>query len=104
MNWIKVSKQQFDDFIKTYPRSLRSDVSLICEPPERTFYDFSVEGPDYMNAVACEVRDWISPDGEVDSTDHRKFWTYAIQGNTPKADIAKRVAETCAQVGINLKP
>lgn len=103
MTWINVSKQQFDAFVKAYPRPLESDVSGICEPPQRTLYDFSGENANCMNAiVACEVRDWLGPDGEIDNTGHGRFWTYAIQGNPIKAGIAQRIAETCALVGINL--
>lgn len=103
MTWINVSKQQFDAFVKAYPRPLTSDLSGICEPPQRTFYDFSTNGSDCMNAVACEVRDWLSLDGEIDNTNHGKFWTYAIQDNPRNADIARRITETCEQIGIDLK-
>lgn len=105
MTWINVSKRQFDAFVKAYPRPLTSNVSGICEPPQRTLYDFSGKDSNCMNAcVACEVRHWLSPDGEIDDANHGKFWTYAIQDNSRKADIAKRVAETCERIGIDLKP
>ena len=105
MTWINVSKQQFDAFVKAYPRHMESDVSMICEPPHRTFYDFSGKNANCMNAyVACEIRGWLGPDGEIDDTDHRRFWTYAIQGNSQEIGIAKRIAETCALVGIDLNP
>lgn len=101
MTWISVSKQQFDAFVKAYPRHLESDVCGICEPIQRTLYDFSGQGSAY---VAREIRYWLGPDGEIDDIDHRRFWTYKIQVNPLGTDIAKRIAETCALVGIDLTP
>ena len=37
--WIKVSKAEFEEFIQTYPRPLSRGVSMICEPPEVSYYD-----------------------------------------------------------------
>ncbi|MCK5600974.1 hypothetical protein KAR91_03835 [Candidatus Pacearchaeota archaeon] len=48
----KVSKQEFDNFIKSYPNRLKIDTSRICEPTIKHFYDKDVE-------VAAVIEDWI---------------------------------------------
>lgn len=37
----KVTKQEHDDFIGSYPRQLDRDVNRICEPPSITHNDFT---------------------------------------------------------------
>lgn len=39
---IKVSKEEFDKFVKTYPRELCCDVWGACEPPLVTYNDFTL--------------------------------------------------------------
>lgn len=103
MTWIKVTKEQFDAFVEAYPNKLTSDVSMICEPPQRTFYDFSDKKSNYMNSfVACEVMDWMGPDGEIDTENTGKFWTWAIWSNEERSKIEKRIESTCAKIGIKL--
>jgi len=36
-----VTKEEFDNFINTYPSKLEVDVMGICEPPLKTYNDFS---------------------------------------------------------------
>ena len=37
-----VTREQFEQFIITYPRLLKCNVTAICEPPIVTFNDFSL--------------------------------------------------------------
>jgi hypothetical protein len=37
-----VTKEEFEQFIATYPRSLDRDVAMMCEPPVVTYNDFSL--------------------------------------------------------------
>jgi hypothetical protein len=37
-----VTKEQFEQFIQSYPRPLNRNVALMCEPPVVTYNDFSL--------------------------------------------------------------
>jgi hypothetical protein len=101
--WLTVTKEQHAAFIAAYPRSLTTDVSAICEPPQRTWYDFNAENADARNAyVAAETRHWLGPDGEVDETNHGRFWTYAINARPKHRGIARRVNETLQAIQLEL--
>ena len=39
---IKVSKKEFEEFIKNYPRELERHGSMICEPPAISYNDFEL--------------------------------------------------------------
>ena len=41
-NIVKVSEQEFIDFINNYPRHLDRDVYAVCEPPSITYNDFEL--------------------------------------------------------------
>jgi len=53
MAWKKVSKAEFDSFIVAFPRRLESDVTSICEPPMRTYNDFS-DGKVWPESIAAK--------------------------------------------------
>lgn len=53
-NFKKVTKEEFDEFIKNYPRQLEKDVSGICEPPLLTYNDFS-NGQVWPESVVAKV-------------------------------------------------
>lgn len=76
----KVSKEEFDNFVKNYPNSkkLNWDVFRACEPPMGSFNDFS-DGKVWPESMVAKVfMDWMGPDGEIDESGSRKFWTYWI--------------------------
>lgn len=37
----EVSKEEFDEYISNYPNKLEIDVTGICEPPLKTYNDFT---------------------------------------------------------------
>lgn len=37
-----VTKEEFDEFLRTYPRPLKCDVNGICEPPAVSYNDFAL--------------------------------------------------------------
>ena len=41
-NWKKVTKEEFEQYLKNYPRELETDVNGICEPPLVTYNDFTL--------------------------------------------------------------
>lgn len=41
-NMVKVSEQEFIDFINNYPRPLDRDVYGVCDPPSITYNDFEL--------------------------------------------------------------
>jgi len=49
---IKVTKEEFDKFIKNYPNRLEKDISGIFEPPLLTYNDFS-SGRIWPNSVVA---------------------------------------------------
>ncbi|WGH28563.1 hypothetical protein 13VV501A_gene0067 [Vibrio phage 13VV501A] len=51
---LEVTKEEFDDFIKNYPNDLITDVSHICEPPVKTYNDFS-GGKKWPESVVASV-------------------------------------------------
>lgn len=82
-NLRKVTKQEFDDFIKTYPRKLNPNTVRICEPPLTNFLDDSIHSDHelgsieyyYDKVVASIYQNWMK-DGEI--TTGNKFWEYSI--------------------------
>ncbi len=50
----RVTKEEFDAFIATYPRHLVRDVTGICEPPLMTFNDFTI-APKWPESVVAKV-------------------------------------------------
>lgn len=49
-----VSKAEFDDFIDSYPNELAVDVTGICEPPLKTYNDFS-DGKVWPESIVASV-------------------------------------------------
>jgi hypothetical protein len=93
--WLTVTKEQHAAFVAAYPRSLNTDISGICEPPQQTWYDFNADNANAANAyVAAEIRHWLGPNGEVDNTNHGRFWTYAINIKSKHRGIARKIKET----------
>lgn len=41
MTWRKVSKEEFQTFLREYPNKLEGNVALMCEPPMLNYNDFS---------------------------------------------------------------
>ena len=58
-----VSKQEFEDFIKAYPRKLERDVFGACEPPSVTYNDFELANRWPYSIVA---NTWLYTDKEGD--------------------------------------
>lgn len=57
----KVTKEEFEKFIRDYPKPLVQDVYAIAEPPILQFNDFS-EGKVWPESVvASECLDWEEP-------------------------------------------
>lgn len=49
------TKTELDAFVRTYPRELVVDVAMICEPPMRTWNDFS-GGVAWPESVVAQER------------------------------------------------
>jgi hypothetical protein len=41
MEFTKVTKEEFEQFLKLYPNSLNRDITGICEPPLMSYNDFT---------------------------------------------------------------
>ena len=49
--WIRVTKEEFNSFIKSYPANLDFDTTGICDPPLSSYNDFTRgDWPDSMVA------------------------------------------------------
>jgi hypothetical protein len=48
--WTVVSREEWERFVKSYPRRLTSNLTGVCEPPQRTYYDYTL--PSNESAVA----------------------------------------------------
>ena len=53
-NWKKVEKAEFDAFIAGYPLKLEKDVTGICDPPMRSYNDFS-DGKIWPESMVAKV-------------------------------------------------
>ena len=53
--WVEVSKADFDQYIKEYPKPLERDITHICEPPLMTFNDFS-EGKVWPQSIVAKAQ------------------------------------------------
>lgn len=56
----KVTKEEFDNFIKLYPNKLKTNCHTICEPPMVSFNDFSIAKywPESMVASIVKNSSW----------------------------------------------
>ena len=70
-----VKKQEFEDFIKTYPRKLERDVFGVCEPPSVTYNDFELANRWPYSIVA---NTWLYSEKENDiwylAEEERKYF------------------------------
>ena len=81
-----VTKEEFREFLKQYPRELSSSVVTICEPPIRFFRDETLPtkgtlgGVDYFfdKVVARVDMDWADDNGYIDKENSGCFWEYSI--------------------------
>lgn len=60
---VKVTKQEFEEFIKNYPRKLERHGSMICEPPAISYNDFELANRWPYSVVA---HTWGYDDNEGD--------------------------------------
>jgi len=72
----QVSEEQFEKFIKSYPRELERDVYGVCDPPLVTYNDFELANKWPYSIVA---RTFLYSDDEKDAywyvpKDKRKFF------------------------------
>ena len=54
MTWKQVTKAKLDTFVSAYPSALRIDVTGICEPPIKSYNDFS-DGKVWPESVVAKV-------------------------------------------------
>ena len=66
------TKEEFDAFIKNYPKPLRNHTTNICEPPYTAIFDGK-------KVVASVIMAWMNKDGEIDKDNTNKFWAYKIR-------------------------
>ncbi len=65
---MKVTKEEFEEFLSSYKSKLTTDNITICEPPRLGYYDFeNYEGFDALVAHSCEMlnKDY-KPTGEYE--------------------------------------
>ncbi len=76
-----VSREEFADFLASYPRRLTPNVTAICEPPMVSYNDFerAPQWPD--SVVASFIKEWSGED-----TGHRVI----ADINSPVPDDGKR--------------
>jgi hypothetical protein len=52
--WKSVTKEEFEAFIKAYPKPLKYDVTGICEPPLASYNDFS-DGKVWPESMVAKI-------------------------------------------------
>ena len=58
--WKSVNREQFEEFLASYPRSLERDVAFTHEPPVLNYNDFTLGNwPESM--VATYTHGWMTP-------------------------------------------
>ncbi len=84
---MKVSKDRFEEFLKSYPNKLTSGLTTICEPPIRHYFDDKIETDAklgtaeyfFAKVVASIKLDWLGPNEEIDRENHGRWWVYKIK-------------------------
>jgi hypothetical protein len=77
-HFIKVSREDYLDFIRKYPKPLEWNCTGICESPLGSWNDFSDGAVWPESIVAKEIRNWMTPNGELDNSMPGKYWEYYI--------------------------
>lgn len=75
----KVTREEYLAFINGYQNKLEFDCTGICEPPLESYNDFSGGKIWPYSMVAKASRNWLGPNGEIDSSNPGKFWSYYIK-------------------------
>lgn len=73
-----VSREEYLEFIASWPNKLWFDCTGVCEPPLGSYNDFSGGKVWPDSIVAKEVRCWMSDNGVIDNALPGKFWRYYV--------------------------
>lgn len=71
----KVKKEEFIEFLKSYPDEFYSDYTAIGDPPVTNYHDYIGHG-----IIARKVHDWMGPNGEIDHDNTCQYYEYFIDG------------------------
>lgn len=77
----QVSREEYLTFLKNYPNKLDFNCVTIGEPPVGCYHDFSISEDDDESEVAREVRNWLTPEGEIATGAPNPYWKYYIKDN-----------------------
>ena len=64
MNFKQVSKSEFEAFLSYYPRTLEVDITGICDPPLKSYNDFTLGS--WPDSMVAKVRLFEERDGSPD--------------------------------------
>lgn len=78
MNFKRVTMEEFQSFIRSYPNKLERDVCAIGQPPVETYNDFTTGKVWPESVVAKIVREWTGANGEMDENNPGAYWEYYI--------------------------
>ena len=70
----RVSKSEFVEFLKNYPRKLDRDVCGICDPPSITYNDFALANRWPYSVVASTFAYDDNPDGYYYEPDEERIY------------------------------
>jgi hypothetical protein len=73
-----VTREEFQEYLKTYPNKLDFSCLTICEPPLGCYYDFTTGKEGFDARVAAYCMEWLGPNGEMEEYE-RQYWTYFIE-------------------------
>jgi hypothetical protein len=104
--YTEVNREDFVEFVHSYPRVTDYDVTRISDPPIGSYNDFS-DGKVWPDSVvAKEVMEYRGPKGEIDETTPGKYWRYFIR-RIPQLVHLPSVERGCfnkTNLGRNYKP
>lgn len=73
-NNIQVTKEEFYNFIKNYPRRLVYDVTGICDPPQASYNDFELANRWPYSIVAATYLYDNEPDGYYYESEEQRIY------------------------------
>jgi hypothetical protein len=76
--FVQVNREEYLEFVRSYPRELDFDVCGISEPPVGSYNDLAIDPQWPGSVVAYEKRGWLGSNGEEDFERPGKFWKYYV--------------------------
>ncbi len=95
--WKQVNKEEFKQFLASYPRHLDVDVTGICDPPLITYNDFTLADCWPYSVVAKTYAYDDSPDDYFYEPEEERFYAVIINHEEMFAGKTRRMANNISE-------